>query len=342
MSVTIGKMLPSAQLSKKSWPWYGSSASFAQTMPDGSPWPRISIVTPSFNQVQYIEETIRSVLLQGYPNLEYIVIDGGSTDGSVEIIKKYAPWLAYWISEKDKGQSHAINKGFSIATGDILAWINSDDFYEPDIFGPVALSMQHSSWIVGNTNQTDENGKVFSTESSNHSSNKIFDSCLKNGLSFNFPVAQPSHFWSSELLQKIGFLNERYHYCMDLDWMLRALAYGEHPIAIDLALSNQRYQPNSKTLRSGWAFDFERAHIYFYLASKGLIKVIPALRLFRKYLVRGLNRYSDFQYINNKKVTTLCAACLAYILSESRNCGDFKGRLNKLIAPLPSTQKDAK
>lgn len=331
MAITLEKDLPSIPSSKKGWPWLGLPTSFAQTMPGGSPWPRISIVTPSFNQAQYIEETIRSVLLQGYPNLEYIIIDGGSTDGSVEIIKKYAPWLAYWVSEKDKGQSNAINKGFSMATGDILAWINSDDFYEPNIFGPIALSMQHANWIVGKTNQTDENGKVFSTESSNHSSNLIYDGCLKNGLSFDFPVAQPSHFWSSKILQKIGLLNERYHYCMDLDWMLRALANGEHPVSIDLALSNQRYQPNSKTLRSGWAFDFERAHIFFYLTSKGLIKLIPALRLFRKYLVRGLNRYSDFQYLNDKKVTSFCAVCLAYILSESRNWGDFKDRLNKML-----------
>ena len=83
-------------------------------------WPRISIVTPSYNQGQFIEETIRSILLQGYSNLEYIIIDGGSTDKSVEIIKKYEPWLSYWVSEKDRGQSHAINKGFGCSTGSFL------------------------------------------------------------------------------------------------------------------------------------------------------------------------------------------------------------------------------
>ena len=93
-------------------------------MPDGSDWPRISIVTPSYNQGQYIEETIRSILLQGYPNLEYIIIDAGSTDQTVEIIKKYEMFLSYWVSESDNGQAHAINKGLSLCTGEIFNWIN--------------------------------------------------------------------------------------------------------------------------------------------------------------------------------------------------------------------------
>ena len=102
-------------------------------MPDGRSWPKISIVTPSYNQGEFLEETIRAVLLQNYPNLEYFIMDGGSTDNSVEIIKTYKPWLTYWVSEKDKGQADAINKGFERVTGDILAWLNSDDTYEPDI-----------------------------------------------------------------------------------------------------------------------------------------------------------------------------------------------------------------
>ena len=106
------KELPPSEAGKTGWPWTEESPQLPDNMPDGSPCPKISIVTPSLNQGQFIEETIRSVLLQGYPNLEYIIIDGGSTDGSVDIIKKYEKWLAYWITEPDRDQGHAINKGF--------------------------------------------------------------------------------------------------------------------------------------------------------------------------------------------------------------------------------------
>ena len=102
---------------RKGWPWSEESSFLSKLKSDGSEWPRITIVTPSYNQGRFIEETIRSVLLQNYPNLEYIIIDGGSNDNTLEIIKKYEPWITYWISEPDKGQSDAINKGFQKATG---------------------------------------------------------------------------------------------------------------------------------------------------------------------------------------------------------------------------------
>src|SRR5262245_23266161 len=108
MSCTRLIALPPPPPSKTGWPWTEESPPLPETMPDGSPWPRLSIVTPSYNQGQFIEATIRSVLLQGYPNLEYVVIDGASTDNSVGIIKQYEKWLTYWVSEPDSGQSCAI------------------------------------------------------------------------------------------------------------------------------------------------------------------------------------------------------------------------------------------
>jgi len=122
--------LPPPPPGKRGWPWTEASVELPDPMPDGQEWPRVSIVTPSYQQGPFIEETIRSVLLQGYPNLEYIVIDGGSTDETVAILRKYEKWIAYWVSEADKGQSEAINKGFAKASGDLFGWLNSDDVYE--------------------------------------------------------------------------------------------------------------------------------------------------------------------------------------------------------------------
>ena len=120
------------------WPWTRGSRHMPETMPDGTPWPLISIVTPSFNQGRFLEQSIRSVLLQGYPRLELIIVDGGSTDGSQATIEQYETWLKYWVSEKDSGPASALNKGFRYASGDILAFLNADDFYLPGCLARVA------------------------------------------------------------------------------------------------------------------------------------------------------------------------------------------------------------
>src|SRR5215831_2991084 len=122
-SPTLAELPPSPP-TKTGWPWTVETPLLPSLRADGTSWPRVSVVTPSYNQGQFIEETIRSVLLQGYPDLEFIIIDGGSSDQTLDIIRKYARWLAYWISEKDRGQSDAINKGFSKSTGRILNWLN--------------------------------------------------------------------------------------------------------------------------------------------------------------------------------------------------------------------------
>ena len=180
--------------------------------------PKISIVTPSFNQGQYLEETILSVLNQDYPALEFFIIDGGSTDGSVEIIKKYAHRLTYWESKPDRGQSHGINKGFRMASGEIVAWLNSDDLLAPGALKVVAQAWQKNprlGLISGQTEIIDQAGKptgnVFGSE----------PNVINSLLSSENPVSQPSTFFSTSALKEVGFLDETLHMSMDWDLWLR-------------------------------------------------------------------------------------------------------------------------
>jgi glycosyltransferase involved in cell wall biosynthesis len=177
-------------------------------------YPKISIVTPSFNQGKYLEETICSVLEQKYPNLEYILVDGGSTDNSVEIIKKYEPHLSWWCSEKDNGHGHALNKGFKRCTGDIMAWINSDDKYFPWTLHTIAeIFMQHEDvhWIVGKNAWFDEKGRLL--DARNLYRNKF------DYLSGNYQwIQQESVFWRKEIWELCGSLiHEQYALMIDGD-----------------------------------------------------------------------------------------------------------------------------
>jgi glycosyltransferase involved in cell wall biosynthesis len=138
--------LPAAPSGRTGWPW--TEETDPAVYERRADWPRISIVTPSFNQAPFLEETIRSVLLQNYPNLQYLVIDGGSTDGSVEIIQKYAPWIDYWVSELDRGQSHAINKGLEHCDGEWFNWLNSDDYLVRGALSSMALAVVSSRGAI--------------------------------------------------------------------------------------------------------------------------------------------------------------------------------------------------
>jgi len=208
--------------------------------------PRISIVTPSYNQGEFLERTILSVLNQNYPNLEYIIIDGGSTDGSVDIIRRYEKYLAYWISENDEGQSDAINKGFSQATGQICAYLNSDDIYLPGIFCAVAEFFEKNpgvSLVYGNKLIIDGDDNVISERRVTRYT------CLsKIGFAYGgFGVYQPASFWTKTIFDLSGGVNPSLRFCMDNDLFYRFLEYGAEFRFIRRYFSGFRVHQRSKT-----------------------------------------------------------------------------------------------
>ncbi len=255
--------------SQKGWPWTEEINSFADLSVNELDWPRISIVTPSFNQAQYLEETIRSVLLQGYPNLEYIIIDGGSTDGSVEIIKKYEPWLTYWESKNDNGQAAAINKGMNHATGEIRAWLNSDDYYLPGTLQLVGKSFQNDSieWISGLVIYGDQDGLEEDRNSSTFK-NQLHAPIFRNETVPYSEIFQPATFWARRMWDQIGGLDESFNYCMDRMFWFQAYAQGFKLTQIEHNFAVFRLHSESKTVDKKPLFELERARIHFKLLFK--------------------------------------------------------------------------
>lgn len=204
--------------------------------------PKISIVTPSYNQCQFLERTIISVLNQNYPNLEYIIIDGGSNDKSVEIIKKYEKYLTYWISEQDQGQSDAINKGFAKSTGQVLAWLNSDDIYLPGALHKIADTFNKNpdaALVYGDYIKVDSNDRCIALRRQPSFDLKV---CL-----YAYTIAmQPASFFNRETFFEVGGINKSLHYIMDHDLFLRLAQYGK-VLNIRDYVAALRVHPASKT-----------------------------------------------------------------------------------------------
>ncbi|HZI16984.1 MAG TPA: glycosyltransferase family 2 protein [Pyrinomonadaceae bacterium] len=235
--------LPAPPPGRTGWPWTAGPYAPGPGSLDGARWPRISVVTPSLNQGRFLEQTIRSVLLQGYPDVEYIVIDGGSTDESVEVIRRYEDRLAYWVSEPDRGQSHAINKGFAIATGQIMCWLNSDDFLMPGALRTVAESLAGGGAfaVVGHAL------KVYADGRPPHLLEGRFEG-LPRLLRFwkGYTMHQPSIFWRREVFEKVGFLDESQHYIMDYDYWVRIARHFDFA-NVDRVLACATYHEGAKT-----------------------------------------------------------------------------------------------
>jgi glycosyltransferase involved in cell wall biosynthesis len=251
------KELPEPIRVNAGWPWTKKTTRLSGSMPDNNSLPKISIVTPSYNQRQFIEETIRSVLLQEYPNIEYIVIDGGSTDGSVEVIKKYNEKIDYWISKPDSGQADAISKGFAQATGDILCWLNSDDMLTKN-----ALSYVAEAWQKHGPNIIITGGCIEYWEK--HKQNVHFprfqkrydDTCdlpLSSILDLSNQWIKGSFFYQPEVFfprlayERVGRIDDNLFYAMDYDLWIRFALNGVKIVVIHQPLSYFRFHSFQKT-----------------------------------------------------------------------------------------------
>jgi glycosyltransferase involved in cell wall biosynthesis len=208
---------------------------------------RVSVITPSYNQAQFVEETILSVLNQDYLDVEYIVMDGGSTDGTVDILEKYSDRIT-WKSEKDSGQSDAINKGLRVATGEIVAFLNSDDTYEPQAISRVAEFFQNNpekKWVFGRCRIIDESGREIRKPITWYKNLLLRNYSYGKLLAENF-ISQPATFWRKELLSEIGYMNKTEHLLMDYEYWLR-IGQRYCPGLLDEYLANFRFYAGSKT-----------------------------------------------------------------------------------------------
>lgn len=333
--------LPVPPNNKTGWPWTEATLPLPPTMPDGSPWSKISIVTPSFNQAQFLEETIRSVLLQGYPNLEYIIIDGGSTDGSVEIIKKYEPWLTYWVSEKDHGQADAINKGWKISTGEYLSWINSDDVLKPGSLRNVVEQFKLTpevGLIYGDNEETDETSKVLSVL---HGKQVEFTEMLR---SIYVPVPQPGSVLRRSALDSVGYLNEEWQVVLDRDFFVRFGQYYKM-LYVPKVLAQIRQHPAAKSFaaRSKWCTELPEMYKE-YFRNQDLPQDIKKLRF--EAIGRAYAKAADIALHTGKHaIGKLILAALWYppLLRETAFSQLFKRWINhSFLRPFSSFKHNIK
>jgi glycosyltransferase involved in cell wall biosynthesis len=235
--------------------------------------PKLTIVTPSLNQAAFLERTLRSVLDQGYENLEYMIVDGGSTDGSVEIIERYAERLAWWVSEPDDGQTDALNKGLRRATGEIVAYINSDDYYLPGAFYAAVEAFTHTGarWVAGAARFVDEQDNV----------TEVWRAELPTTPRHRWvldPVGwpQPASFWRRDLFDEFGHFREDLHYVFDTEFGLRLALADILPTIVERELAVRVVHPDAKSWNRG---PFDREELRLLQLHRGSLTLPERVRL---------------------------------------------------------------
>ena len=255
--------------------------------------PLVTIITPSYNQAAFLEQTMLSVLYQDYPAIEYLVVDGGSNDESVQIIKKYNRHLAWWVSENDSGQAEAINKGFARARGEYVAWLNSDDYLMPGAVSGAVRALQenpNASFVFGNVRVVDPSGTVINSLS-------YGDWGLTELMAFQI-IGQPAVFMRRNALEKTGFLDTSFHFLLDHHLWIRLATTGEMKYIPQLWAS-AHYHEGCKNLAQAAEFGKEALRIVEWMRSEPVFA--PELMKNEKKIMAGANRLNGFYLLDAKE-----------------------------------------
>ena len=336
MRVTLAD-LPLPPLERAGWPWTAETQALPAKRPDGSDWPLITIVTPSYNQGRFIEETIRSVLLQGYPNLEYMVIDGGSTDETVAILECYDPFLTHWESRPDRGQSHAINKGLSRATGEIFQWINSDDVLLKGVLGAIGLACDGSSAIAGGVEHRAADRTFVNRNASLTAGNvTLIWSRGKRRPSDAFLCDTPGIWLRTMPLRDVGGVPEHLNYIFDIGML--ALYLERNPLVtyIERPIVFFRYHDQSKTISQNSGFFDEYRLMLGFVLSRARTRLIRRLAVETiEFFAREADLNEDIARFMNSKYhicDLLHVVFLSYKYRKIRSLRFFGGMLRNVYS----------
>ncbi|MEW6180698.1 MAG: glycosyltransferase family 2 protein [Chloroflexota bacterium] len=290
--------------------------------------PLVSIVTPSFNQAAFLEQAIRSVLEQSYPHIEYIVVDGGSTDGSREIIAAYADRLAWWVSEKDAGQADGINKGLRRARGEIVAWLNSDDYYLTAAVGQAVEAFRQNpdaGLVFSDVESVDAEGNRFNIM-------RFGDWNLTDLMSFRI-ISQPGVFMRRSVLEQAGYLDPNYHYLLDHHLWLRMALVAPIRYMRGARWAAARFHPQAKNVAQAAGFGNEALRLAAWMESDPRFKAyLPAVR---RRMWAGAYRLDAFYRLDaGERRAALSAYLQAFRYHPPTVLRDWRRVLFALLSPL--------